>query len=191
MARTTARNALLVMYCCWCAMTSVWLAVAADVGHGTPAARPGTDNGTVSRSKRWSTTFGATSSNKNATGNNGIRECNTDSDCLETLFTSCGVDPSDRKKRCFCADGKLPLNGDCLKKPRALRTSCETDLECLPNAICKNNATSTNSRLKICMCKDGFTEEKDSCNYADLLTFSYTTLFVTVFTSWIWNDCRA
>lgn len=46
----------------------------------------------------------------------------------------------------------------------ALKTSCETDLECLPNAICKNNATSTNPRLKICACKDGFIEEKESCN---------------------------
>lgn len=46
----------------------------------------------------------------------------------------------------------------------ALRTSCESDVECLPNAVCKNNATQTNQRLKICMCKDGFTEEKESCN---------------------------
>lgn len=46
----------------------------------------------------------------------------------------------------------------------ALRTSCENDVECLPNAVCKNNATASNPRLKICMCKDGFTEEKESCN---------------------------
>lgn len=46
----------------------------------------------------------------------------------------------------------------------ALRTSCESDVECLPNAICKNNGTISNPRLKICMCKDGFTEEKEACN---------------------------
>lgn len=52
--------------------------------------------------------------------NNVVRECNTDSDCLEIPYTSCAVDPNDRKKRCFCADGKQPLNGDCLKKPRGM-----------------------------------------------------------------------
>ncbi|KAL5240382.1 hypothetical protein ACI65C_007792 [Semiaphis heraclei] len=166
---------------------------AADTVAGVvvPVASPAT------RNKRWSTTFGGNTSNKNVTANNAVQDCTTDSDCLDTPFTSCAIDPSDKKRKCLCADGKLPLNGDCLKKPRgplfvpALRTSCETDVECLPNAICKNNATSTNPRLKICACKDGFTEEKDSCNYADLLTFNYTTLFIAVFTSLVWNDHRA
>ncbi|XP_015364550.1 PREDICTED: uncharacterized protein LOC107162246 isoform X2 [Diuraphis noxia] len=145
----------------------------------------------ATRNKRWSTTFGGNSSNKNATVNNAVQDCTTDSDCLDTPFTSCALDPSDKKRKCLCADGKQPLNGDCLKKPRALRTSCETDVECLPNAICKNNATLTNPRLKICACKDGYTEEKDSCNYADLLNFNYLTLFIAVFTSLVWNDHRA
>lgn len=46
----------------------------------------------------------------------------------------------------------------------ALRMSCELDVECLPNAVCVSNATSTNKRLKICMCKEDFTEENEMCN---------------------------
>ncbi|XP_026806339.1 uncharacterized protein LOC113549304 isoform X1 [Rhopalosiphum maidis] len=202
-------HAFLAAYCC-CLMAGLLLpqpaagmavvvggrsrvTAAADTAAGVAVPSPSS----AARNKRWSTTFGANSSNKNVTVNNAVQDCTTDSDCLDTPFTSCALDPSDKKKKCLCADGKLPLNGDCLKKPRgplfvpALKTSCETDVECLPNAICKNNATLTNPRLKICACKDGFTEEKESCNYADLLTFNYTILLIAVFTSWIWNDRRA
>lgn len=46
----------------------------------------------------------------------------------------------------------------------ALRTSCETNVECFANAECKNNATTTNPRLKICLCKEGFIEKNNVCN---------------------------
>jgi len=52
--------------------------------------------------------------------NNAVQDCTTDSDCLDTPFTSCALDPSDKKRKCLCADGKLPSNGDCLKKPRGI-----------------------------------------------------------------------
>lgn len=51
-----------------------------------------------------------------------IRDCTTDSDCLDTPYTSCAIDSSDRKRRCLCADGKQPQNGECLKKPRGMRS---------------------------------------------------------------------
>ncbi|XP_050420743.1 uncharacterized protein LOC126833443 isoform X2 [Adelges cooleyi] len=142
---------------------------------------------TATRHKRWSTTFGSTQS-KNISVPAAIRECSTDSDCLDTHYTSCAVDSTDRKRRCLCADGKQPSNGECLKKPRALRSSCETDLECLPNAICLQNGTASNPRLKICTCKDGFIEENEACNYASLLTFNYAAILVTVLASWFWNE---
>ncbi|XP_025201480.1 uncharacterized protein LOC112599002 isoform X1 [Melanaphis sacchari] len=204
MAQRRTVHAFLAAYCC-CLMAvallspqpAVGMAVAADTAAAAAAGAAVPPPSSAARNKRWSTTFGANSSNKNVTVNNAVQDCTTDSDCLNTPFTSCALDPSDKKRKCLCADGKLPLNGDCLKKPRgplfvpALKTSCETDVECLPNAICKNNATLTNPRLKICACKDGFIEEKESCNYADLLTFNYTTLLIAVFTSWIWNERRA
>ncbi|XP_050544368.1 uncharacterized protein LOC126907269 isoform X2 [Daktulosphaira vitifoliae] len=140
-----------------------------------------------SRIKRWSTTFGSTIS-KNMSNPVSIRDCTTDSDCLDTPYTSCAVDFSDRKRRCLCADGKQPQNGECLKKPRALRASCETDLECLPNAICLQNGTAANPRLKICTCKEGFIEENEACNYANIMKFNYAAILMAILTSWFWND---
>ncbi|XP_060870499.1 uncharacterized protein LOC132944945 isoform X2 [Metopolophium dirhodum] len=205
MAQRTVHEFLAAYSCCFAMAALLLLQPAAGmavvgVAGGGPLGTAAADTvpggvvpvpSSAARNKRWSTTFGGNSGNKNVTVNNAVQDCTTDSDCLDTPFTSCALDPSDKKRKCLCADGKQPSNGDCLKKPRALKTSCETDVECLPNAICKNNATLTNPRLKICACKDGFTEEKESCNYADLLTFNYTTLLIAVFTSWVWNYHRA
>ncbi|VVC40370.1 Hypothetical protein CINCED_3A023966 [Cinara cedri] len=185
MARMTTVQTLAVYYCCTAvAVLQLAPGTAAAVAGDGPQQRA---LGAV-RNKRWSTTFGANSSTKNTTANNAASDCTTDSDCLGTPYTSCDSDPVDKKKKCFCADKKLPVNNECGKKPRALKTSCETDVECLPNAECKMNATSTNLRLKICVCKDGFVEEKEACNYADLLTFNYAALVIAIFASWIWND---
>ncbi|KAL4111868.1 hypothetical protein QTP88_015745 [Uroleucon formosanum] len=213
MAQKTVHECLAAYSCCY-AMAALLLLLQPAAGMAVVGVAGGGPLGTtaadtvagkvvpvvpssVARNKRWSTTFGSNSVNKNVTANNAVQDCSTDSDCLATKLTSCGVDFIDKKKKCLCADGKLPLNGECLKKPRgplffpALKTSCEADVECLPNAICKNNATLTNPRLKICACKDGFTEENESCNNADFLTLNYTTMLIAVFTSWVWNDHRA
>lgn len=75
-----------------------------------------------------------------------VRECSTDSNCLDTPYTSCAVDPTDRKRRCLCADGKQPLNGDCLRKPRGI-TLQECTIKLLTKLVYQKAAVN-NSKFK-------------------------------------------
>ncbi|XP_065220021.1 uncharacterized protein sosie isoform X2 [Planococcus citri] len=113
----------------------------------------GKDTYTYKRFKRWSTTLLAKPVEQH--------ECKTDSDCSSIPNTSCALDPADKRQKCLCADSAPPVAGDCRKLPKALKTPCSADIECLPGAECVEETA--DARIRVCQCREEYAEVNNTC----------------------------
>ncbi|XKL60023.1 hypothetical protein PGB90_001039 [Kerria lacca] len=112
---------------------------------------------TYRRFKRWSTTLLAKPVENH--------ECKVDSDCRSVPNTSCAQDKTDKRMKCLCADYSHPTSeGDCKKLPKALRTPCQADIECLPGAECIFNSSDMKLSSKLCYCRQDYVEVNNTCS---------------------------
>ncbi|XP_025422838.1 uncharacterized protein LOC112692395 [Sipha flava] len=91
-------------------------------------------------------------------------ECRHDNHCKAWPKTSCGKDPVDGKSRCLCADQTHPINDDCITSPQELGMACERDIQCIQLAYCTHNVNETNPDIKICQCREEYTDEDGTCS---------------------------
>lgn len=124
---------------------------------------------TFQRFKRWSTSLISRPVEQH--------ECKNDADCSNIPYTSCAVDQLDKKYKCLCADSSQPINGDCKKKPKELRTPCAEDYECQPGAECAQETDE--SKTKVCTCRDDYVEVNNTCtNGCNFMQAESTTIIV-------------
>ncbi|XP_022190830.1 uncharacterized protein LOC111049130 isoform X2 [Nilaparvata lugens] len=124
----------------------------------------------------------------------GITECSTQLDCELIQYTECRVlststgasDGSGTRAVCLCMDNALPVNGACSARPRALRTPCNSDNECLEGAECIINPNATvNINQRMCYCMPGWLEVEGYCNGSSiesasiLITLTFAVLLAT------------
>lgn len=91
-------------------------------------------------------------------------ECRNDNSCQQWRKTSCGKDPVDGKFRCLCADQTHPINEDCITSPQELGMPCELDIQCIQLAFCARNTSNIHSDIRICQCREEFSDEDGSCS---------------------------